>query len=234
MTLAPLSWHHHLSRVPPAAAREVVATLRSALWPLARLHRLPPVPAGAEAAVVLVHGYLGHPDMFRPLVRRLYEAGVGPVVCVRYPSTRLDLEAITERIGAAVQPLAARGPVDLVGHSLGAVACRAWLKLYGGDRLVRRFVSLGGPHAGTALYLFTPPRVRSALDPTGPWVRRLAQGPEPVPTTVIRSRYDQQVLPPVAASLPGIHEIVLDHCGHNGLLWDGRAHDAVVSVLTEP
>lgn len=183
---------------------------------------------------MLVHGYLGHPDMFRPLQRRLYEAGFGTVERVGYPSTSLALDQIVDRIDRVCAPLADRyGPVDLVGHSLGAVACRAYLKVFGGARHVRRFVSLGGPHAGTSLFRVTPPVLRDVLDPRGPWVSRLADGPEPVPTTVIRSAYDHQVLPPVRAALPGVREIVLTGRGHNGLLWSGTAHRALIDVLSE-
>lgn len=215
------------------AATELVATLRCACFPVARLHRLPRPPDGEERApVVLVHGYLGHPDMFRPLTRRLYAAGIGTVLRVGYPSTRLRLDEIVLRIEAAVAPLAERrGRIDVVGHSLGAVACRAWLKRFGGARHVRRFVSLGGPHAGTALWRLGPPALRDVLDPDGPWVRRLAEGPEPVPTTVIRARYDHQVLPPVRAALAGVEEVVLEGRGHNGLLWSRQAHEAVVAAL---
>lgn len=222
------------SGIVATATGELVATVRSGLHPLARLHPMPPPPADDGPAVVLVHGYLGHPGMFRPLTRRLYEAGRGNVVTVGYPSTRLGLEHIAKRIEEVVLPLAADGPVDLVGHSLGAVASRAWIKVFGGSRFVRRFVSLGGPHAGTLVYRFTPPILWPVLDPQGPWVRCLAEGPEPVPTVVIRARYDHQVLPPVCAAVPGAAEVVLSGCGHNGLLWSRRAHDEVVRALAAP
>lgn len=219
-----------LRGVGATAATEVVAAVRSALCPLGRLAALPPAPRG-RTPVVLVHGYLGHPDTFRPLVKRLYAAGRGPVRVVAYPSTRLSLEGIMERVAHAVVPLASLGPVDLVGHSLGAVACRAWLKAGGGADYVRRFVSLGGPHAGTALWPFTPPSLWPALRPGGDWPRRLAEGDEPVPTFVIRARYDHQVQPPRSAHLPGVHELVLDDVGHNGLLWSPRVHEAVLRIL---
>ena len=229
MNIGPLG---HVRALPLVATTEVVASLRSACWPLARLHRLPPCPEGDLPPVVLVHGYLGHADMFRPLVRRLYQAGFGDVRRVSYPSTRLTLDVIARRIDAVVAPAAAAQQVFLVGHSLGAVACRAYLKCFGGHQHVRRFVSLGGPHAGTALFRFTPRRLWDVLDPSGPWVRLLADGEEPVDTVVIRSRYDHQVLPPVRASLPGAREVVLNGHGHNGLLWSATAHAAVVEALT--
>ncbi len=215
------------------ALSETVATLRSAGWPLARLvHPLPAPPPGDRPPVVLVHGFLGHPDVFRPLTRRLYAEGWSVVVAVGYPSTRLHLDEIAARIGHVARPLADRhGPVHLVGHSLGAVACRAFVKVFGGAPHVRSLVSLGGPHAGTALWRLTPPILWDVLRPDGPWVRRLAEGPEPVPTTVVRSVYDQQVLPPVRAHLPGVDEHLLSGTGHNGLLWSRAAHEAVVRAL---
>lgn len=56
-------------RLAGVVSRESVATLRSALFPLARLH--PMVPAGTTFVrpVLLVHGFLGHPDMWRQIGR---------------------------------------------------------------------------------------------------------------------------------------------------------------------
>ena len=220
----------HLARV---VVREAVATARSAAWPLARLHRLPPPGDGiGRRPLVLVHGYLGHPDMFRPLVRRLYEHGWKDVARVGYPSTRLSLPQIVERIDAVARPLArVHGEIDVVAHSLGACSTRAWLREFGGADLVRRFVSLGGPHAGTSFFRLAPPTLWPVLDPDGYWVKRLRGGPEPVDTVVVRARYDQQVFPPERASLPGVREVVLQGHGHNSLLWSRSAHEAVLNAL---
>jgi len=122
--------------------------------------------------------------------------------------------------------------VHLLGHSLGAVAGRAWIKLWGGAPLVRHFVSLGGPHGGTALFRAVRPPLRDVLDPDGAWVARLNDGPEPVPTTVIRASWDQQVLPPRRAAIPGAREIVLQDHGHNSLLWSPEAHREILAALS--
>jgi triacylglycerol lipase len=216
--------------IAQTAATETVASLRSALWPLAHLRPLPPLPAaGLRPPVVLVHGYLGHPSMWRPLIRRLYSDGWGRVHAVGYPSTRWSFQRIVESVAAGVRRF--DEPVVLIGHSLGAVASRAYVRAFDGAPFVRRLVSLGGPHAGTAIYRFTPPNLWDVLDPAGRWVRELSVGPEPVPTVVIRARYDHQVLPPVRASLAGAHEVILDGYGHNGLLWSREAHNAVLDAL---
>lgn len=223
-------------RMPVMIARETVATVRSAMWPLARLHRLPPPGDGVgRAPVVLVHGYLAHPDVWRPLIRRLYADGHRDVHTVGYPSTQVGLEDIAAYIHQVVRPIFEQhGPVDLIGHSLGAFASRAYLKAFDGDRYVRRLISLGGPHYGTTFWRLTPPSLWPVLNPRGAWVQRLDDGVEPVPTLVIRARYDQQVFPPVRAALPGVREVVLQDHGHNALLWSRDAHDAVIDGLREP
>ena len=220
----------NLTRV---AARELVATVRTGLWPVARMRPLPPPtprPTPGLVPVVLVHGFLGHPDCLRNLSRSLLVAGFPAVHRVSYPSVTSSFPSIIDAIRTTVTEVG--GPVDLVGHSLGAVASRAWLKTLDGPEYVRRFVAIGGPHAGTAWWRATPPWLHDVLRPDGPWVERLSQGPEPVPTTVIRARYDQQVFPPRRASIAGQREIVLDGLGHNGLLWSRRCHEAVVGVLS--
>ena len=214
------------------AASEVVAMTRVGLAPLNRFHPLPaPSPRSGWRPVVLVHGFLGHPSMMRPLARRLLEEGAPEVVLLGYPSLRLSLEGIVDRISATVKPLTVDGPVHLVGHSLGAVAARAYTKQMGGHEHVGQFVSLGGPHRGTSLYRFVPPWLRPALSPRGRWPELLNEGPERVPTTIIRAAYDHQVFPPERAHLPGVTEVVLQDYGHNGILLAPEAHDAVIQAL---
>lgn len=215
--------------LPMVAITEAFATVRLGLWPLGWLRPLPTPPDGRP--IVLVHGFMGNAEMWRTLTRRLYEHDLGPAYTVGYPSTRFAIDEIARRIHRTVRPLAGKQRVDVVGHSLGAVATRAWLKRFGGAEYVRRFVSLGGPHAGTEFYRLAPPVLWPVLDPQGHWPRLLAQDPEPVETVVIRSRYDQHVVPPVSAALPGTEEIVLTGGGHNGLLWSRAATDAVIEVL---
>ncbi|MCB9681440.1 MAG: hypothetical protein H6733_08200 [Alphaproteobacteria bacterium] len=223
----------HVRDVVATSVREAGAIARGGLLVLTGGGPLPaPHPVEGAVPVVLVHGYLAAPALLRPLARRLLDAGVPAVAFVGYPSFGVRLPDIVARIADQARPLAAaHGAVDLVGHSLGAVACRAWIKDGDGARVVRRFVSLGGPHAGTSLHRFVPGALGEALDPRGPWVARLADGDEPVPTTVVRARYDHQVFPPQRARIDGVHEVVLAGHGHNGLLFAREAHDAVVRAL---
>jgi pimeloyl-ACP methyl ester carboxylesterase len=228
------SWKRWLE----AAAREYVATVRTAVAPIERF-RGP--PAGARHTprppVLLVHGFLASPDVMLPLARALVDHGWTRVVRVGYPSFGITLDEIARRIGRAVESLSQNGPIDLVGHSLGGFACRAYLKGIGGGHenghRVRRFVAIGAPFGGTLLYRFAPPGIREALDPEGAWVKGMAYGPEPVSTRIVRAAYDQQILPPESASIRGVPETVIHDFGHNGLLWHPIAHRAVIEALLD-
>ncbi|MCB9664293.1 MAG: hypothetical protein H6732_09280 [Alphaproteobacteria bacterium] len=230
--LAPLSLAVP-AHVPLVVVREAEAMLRTALTAPLPVPRLgTPAPVAGQPPVILVHGLMGHRGQLVPLGRALLAAGAPEVELVGYPAVRPRFEDVVDRIAAAAEPLARRhGRVDLVGHSLGALAGHAWIKEFGGAPHVGRFVSLGGPHAGTAWHRALPGALGRLFDPQGAWVRRLADGEEPVPTTVIRARFDHQVLPPVRAAIPGAREVVLQGHGHTGLLFASAVHEAVIAAL---
>lgn len=220
--------------VGSAVVREAEATVRTALFPFNRFFALPtPHAVGGRVPVVMVHGLWGHPGMLQPLARYLLERGWPRVERLGYPPFGLDFDGLVARLGTIVQRVGE--PVDLVGHSLGATVCRAYLKLHGGS--ARRFVALAPPFGGTSLFRLVAGGLRAPLDPRGLVVRRLSVGLEPVPTTIIRARFDTQILPAHRSRLvdaAGVTEIDLDGLGHNGLLCSRRAHAAVAEALSRP
>lgn len=214
--------------------REVQATVATVLLPMVGRRPLPtPRPAPGRRPVVLIHGFLGHPEILRPVAVHLLANGWPRVERVHYSSFRTPFERILDEIERHVGVL--DGPVDLVGHSLGAVAARAWLKTRGGADRCERFVALAPPFGGTSLYRAVPGPLRRALDPRGEWVQRLAEDEHEVDTTVIRARYDANVLPAHRQTLrgPRVTEVVLDGLGHNGMLWSPRVAWAVAEALTK-
>jgi len=73
------------------------------------------------------------------------------------PDGTLAIESMAEQVAGAVQGLlkehSAR-QVDIVAYSMGSLVTRYYLQRLGGKAVVRRFVSIAGPHHGTlAAYL---------------------------------------------------------------------------------
>lgn len=225
---------HHPRRIVGAIVREAQATVATAVLPWFGRRPMPePKPVEGRRPVILVHGFLGHPEILRPIAVHLLTHGWPRVERVQYSSFGTRFEQILDQIDAIASTM--DGRIDLVGHSLGAVACRAWIQTRGGAARCERFVALAAPFGGTSLFRMVPGPLRRALDPRGEWVTRLATLDNDVQTTVIRARYDTSVLPSGRTKLAGddVREVLLDGLGHNGMLWSPRVAVAVAKALSE-
>jgi triacylglycerol lipase len=214
-------------------ANEAASTLRCALHSLEGFR--PPTPMLQPKPlprVLLVHGFMGSPKMFYPMARHLLSQGVPEVRFAAYPSTTYRLEQIIDHLESTVGE-DTEVPWNMVGHSVGAVAIRAWLKQRNSAPPVDRFVALGAPFHGTQWHFVAPKNLKEALDPQANWVQQLNEGPEPPGFQIIRARHDQNVRPSHSASLPGVEETILDHVGHNGLINHPKAIRAVWRALSQ-
>jgi len=106
----------------------------------------------AKLPVLLVHGYICNRRVWDNVADALRQAG--------HPVLAVDLEPLFTSIDnyavnieqAASQLLATTGATQLVlvGHSMGGLAIRAWLRACGQAR-VARVITLGSPHQGTRI-----------------------------------------------------------------------------------
>lgn len=98
--------------------------------------------------VLLLHGIWLVGSTLKPLARRLAAAGFEPVP-VTYPSVTGGPAAAVESIREKLRALAGRGPVHLVGHSLGGLVALEAVR-DADDLPPGRIVCLGSPLAGSA------------------------------------------------------------------------------------
>lgn len=182
----------------------------------------PPVP-GASPPIVLVHGYFANRGYFRPLVKRLRAAGLGPVFAPNLRSWLASVERYEEELHAAVERIAAGTGqrVILVGHSMGGLGIRAYLAKRGAAR-VARIVTLGSPHHGSVLAsLGTGENARQMCRGSAflAWLEGAEgeQGPG-VPALSIYSTHDNMVAPQESSRLPWARNVALPGLGHIAML----------------
>lgn len=108
------------------------------------------VPSGIP--VVLVHGYFCNHRVWDAMAEHLRQAG--------HPALAVDLEPLftsIDRYAPIIEETVAElcrqtgsNKVALVGHSMGGLAIRAWLRACGSER-VASIITLGTPHQGTRI-----------------------------------------------------------------------------------
>jgi triacylglycerol lipase len=195
------------------------------------------VPQGArgQAGVVLVHGFVCNRGLWNPWMRDFRRRGL-PVVAVNLEPVFGSIDEYTGVIEAAVQRLeAATGvPPLLVGHSMGGLAIRSWLRASQGDQRVRGVVTIGTPHQGTWLAQGAVVRNGRQMRPDSDWLQALAAS-EPASRRqrflCIFSHTDNIVFPAQRAVLPGARRCHVPATAHLDLLHGPGVMPAVLAQL---
>ncbi|MBI2382577.1 MAG: alpha/beta fold hydrolase [Gammaproteobacteria bacterium] len=202
------------------------------------LHPFAPQAHRADAAgtpVLLVHGFLCNAGVWAPMRRRLAQLGHANLHTLSLEPVFGDIEDYADQVARAVEELCAcSGAAQLVvvGHSMGGLAARAYLRRHG-TAGVARLVTLGTPHHGTvhAHALAFAGRNLRQMRPGSDWLRELNRTPPPVPTTCLYSPHDNIVAPQDSGALPGAHNIALPGVGHMEIAMLPAAAELIAGLL---
>ncbi|MFI5011559.1 MAG: esterase/lipase family protein [Hyphomicrobiales bacterium] len=184
-------------------------------------------PAGIP--VLLIHGYLCNRGAWWWLRRRLRAAGFA-VATVDLEPPLGSIDALADQLHARIEALRAEAGADrvaLVGHSMGGLAARAYLRRHGSSR-VARLVTLASPHHGTWLARYGPGENARQMEPDGAWIRALPAADPRVPTLTVWSPMDNFVAPQDSSRLGGAREQILPGLSHLAMLFS----PVVLDVLT--
>lgn len=104
--------------------------------------------------ILLVHGILDYGRRFGWMKKALAARGLGPVhaMSLKPNDGSIPFERMAAQVRGQVQELLQQngvGQVDIVAFSMGALAARYYIHFLGGLEVVRRFISISGPHHGT-------------------------------------------------------------------------------------
>jgi triacylglycerol esterase/lipase EstA (alpha/beta hydrolase family) len=244
---AALAWVFRSPR-PPSACIGLWASLRL-LWdetralgrsgPRQTLFRwlmADPAPAPARSPVLLVHGVLCNAGVWLGLRRYLVRHGIGPVYALTYGPPLASIELFAEQMAAKVDAvLAATGAhqIVVVGHSMGGLVARAYLRRYGAAK-VRMLLSLGTPHHGSVHAWLFPGTCLAQIRPGSAWLAEMNRSegaPLPARTVSLWSWHDTMVAPQTSSRLEGAENVEVVGVGHNALLGDLPTYERVAAEL---
>jgi pimeloyl-ACP methyl ester carboxylesterase len=187
-------------------------------WAFAQPVIRPATTVPARIPVLLLHGFVCNHQLWDTLMPALRAQGHA-VLAIDLEPVFTSIDDYAELIEQAVQALreqTGQDQVALVGHSMGGIAMRAWLRVYGPAH-VARAITLGTPHVGTQINaIFSSPNALQMAWHSD-WLKQLAASE----TDAIRSLFrigltpqDNIVFPQRAQTLAGVSPVVFEGLGH--------------------
>ena len=212
------------------------------LFPLSRSFHIN-VAEDSSPPVLLLHGYGANSGFWKPLSKQLSKLGI--------THAAIDLEPVLGSIddyAALIETSAERlcrdngvDTIVVVGHSMGGLAARAWLRCYGDARLAS-LITLGTPHFGSTLAEYGIGKNAREMRPTvigttteDDWLTVLANSESSAIRARMRSiysRHDNIVSPQESAHLPGARNTAFDLIGHVALGFDSEVMRLLVTEIT--
>jgi triacylglycerol lipase len=195
--------------------------------------------AGTRGAVILVPGWGANRGCFWLLRRRLLRDGWSPVCCADYRPWSANVERAAEELRRVAEGISLRAqgqPITLIGHGLGGLVVRYFLRRYPAPRM-RRVITLGTPHLGSTPATRRVGAAARRIAPGSPLVKTLNAAdhiPQQFDVIAIHSTFDALVLPPGNAEYPGAFNVQVNDVGHNALLLSGKVYRLLAENLSAP
>lgn len=221
---------------------EAITTPRVFFWrqpfrSRAEPDHVPPQSAGRRG-VVLVHGFVCNRGLWNPWMRELRARNV-PFIAVNLEPLFGSIDHYPDIIEAAVAQLEAvtDAPLLLVGHSMGGLAIRAWLRKFDADARVHRVITIGSPHQGTWLARYGHTINGKEMRQRGPWLTKLAAA-EPVTRadrfTCFYGHCDNIVFPAACGTLSGAENLHVPFTAHVQMVFRPVVFNEVWRRLNDP
>jgi len=196
---------------------------------------MPPAGIRLKTPVVLVHGYLCNHKVWDKMAEQLRQAG-HPVLAVDLEPLFTSIDRYAPIIEETVSELRRQTGADqvaLVGHSMGGLAIRAWMRTCGTPR-VSRIVTLGTPHQGTRIdpHPKTPNGQQMAWH--SDWLKALETSETPETRKLMQlalTPQDSIVYPQREQLLEGAPVMIFEGLGHLELSQNRAVGDWVLSQL---
>jgi triacylglycerol lipase len=135
----------------------------------------PANPSAHKRGVVFLHGFFCNRALWTPYMQALAAQGHAHISLTMEPAFA-SIDAYTGQIDrAVVQITHATGlPPILVGHSMGGLAARAWLRAANDDSRAHQIITIGTPHGGTWLAASSQARNGQQMRQSSDWLQALA------------------------------------------------------------
>ncbi len=209
--------------------------LFSLILPFDRLFfRADTPPKPGQPCLLLIHGYQCNRAVWWWLAPRLSARGFN-VATVNLEPVHADIDSYVAAVAARIEVLCRESGAEklvLVGHSMGGLVARAYLRRCG-RRRVACLLTLGSPHQGSELAHLGMGANARQMESGSDWLQQLGREPLTVPSVALYSPHDNYVMPQDSAKLPGARVIALPGLGHLAMLSSPAVLEAITAAVEE-
>jgi triacylglycerol esterase/lipase EstA (alpha/beta hydrolase family) len=158
------------------------------------------------------------------------------VYALSYGPPLASIDFFADQVAEKILDIAAAtgaAQVVLVGHSMGGLVARAYLRKYGGAK-VRRLITIGTPHHGSMHAWLMAGASLAQMRPNNAWLADLngnVDSADGVPVASIWSWHDSMVTPQTSSRIDWGDNIVLTGIAHNALLDDPEVWAKAVAQI---
>ena len=191
---------------------------------------------GTRRGIVLVHGFFCNRALWTLWMRHLKARG-HPFVVVDLEPAFGSISQYAKTIDAAVKRMTqatGMAPV-LVGHSMGGLAIRFWLRSLGNIEKIHQIITIGTPHHGTALARWSFSTNGHEMRTHSAWLAALESAEQDTSHEKFICFYssgDNIVCPATSATLPGADNRLIAQRGHVDLLFAPQVQAACWQALS--
>jgi triacylglycerol lipase len=187
-----------------------------------------------QVPVLLVHGYGCNRGCWWWLRSRLQRAGLA-VGTVNLEPLYGNIDDYVDQIHRRIEAICGEtgsAKVALVGHSMGGLACRAYLARHGAER-AERLITLGTPHHGSELARYGLGQNARQMERGSAWLRALDDMdlPEGLPAIACYSVHDNFVMPQDSQYLENADNRPMVGIAHLEMLFSAHIATALVAAL---
>lgn len=154
---------------------------------------------------------------------------------------RASLSELSGQVAGRAEELRSRtraGRIDVVAFSMGTLISRHFLQRRGGAAMVRRFVSISGPHAGTATGFLRWNPGATEMRPGSPFLKDLDRDASDLGRKVqcysFFTPFDLMIVPFSSSKVAWASNETFPVLIHPWMVEDDRVLEAVARALGEP
>ncbi len=212
-------------------------------WPIRYFHNYWKLPDSSptHVPVVFVHGYLHNRSAWVKYFRWLRREGYSHLLAIDLRGKFNSIETYARQLSREIEELTRNcgaEKVDIVAHSMGGLVSRYYIQKLGGDKKVRKLVTLGTPHNGTKVAVFVVGKARKEMLPKSGFFKEIeikdARSMGNSRLIVMYSDSDFMIIPTYLArvEVEGVENTNVGLTSHIGFIYNRTVFEKVLSALS--